>query len=84
MLIDYGAEIGLADKLGRTPLHRSARLGYRAATILLLDRGSVITTEDNDGRTARDLAKGSDRIIKALTKQAGSLIEVRYVAIFTI
>jgi hypothetical protein len=26
----------------------------------------VITTEDNDGRTAGDLAKGSDRAIKAL------------------
>jgi len=28
--------------------------------------GVVITTEDNDGRTARDLAEGSDRVIKAL------------------
>ena len=46
------AEVGLMDKLGRTPLHRSAGLGYGAATKLL-----VITTEDNDGRTARDLAK---------------------------
>jgi hypothetical protein len=26
----------------------------------------VVTTEDNDGRTARDLAEGSDRAIKAL------------------
>ena len=40
--------------------------GYGAATKLLVDRGSVITTEDNDGRTARDLAEGSDRAIKAL------------------
>jgi ankyrin repeat protein len=66
LLIDHGAEVGLVDKLGRTPLHRSARLGYGAATKLLVDRGSVITTEDNDGRTARDLAEGSDRAIKAL------------------
>jgi hypothetical protein len=66
MLIDYGAEVRLVDKLGRTPLHRSARLGYGAATKLLVDRGSVVTTEDNDGRTARDLAEGSDRAIKAL------------------
>jgi ankyrin repeat protein len=64
-LIDYGAEVGLVDKLGRTLLHRSARLGYGAATKLLVDRWSVVTTEDNDGRTARDLAEGSDRAIKA-------------------
>jgi hypothetical protein len=43
----------------------------------------VITTEGNNRRTARDLAKGLDRIIKVLTKQASSLIEVRYVTIFT-
>ena len=83
LLIDHGAEVGLVDKLGRTPLHRSARLGYGAVTKLLVDRGSVITTEDNDGRTARDLAEGSDRAIKALTKQAGSLMEVRCVTAFT-
>jgi hypothetical protein len=67
------------DVSSRIGEHRSARLGYRAATKLLVDRGSVIMTEDNDRRTARDLAKGLDRVIKALTKQASSLIEVRYV-----
>jgi ankyrin repeat protein len=66
LLIDHGAEVGLVDKLGRTPLHRSARLGYGTATKLLLNTGSLVTTEDNDGRTARDLAEGSDRAIKAL------------------
>jgi hypothetical protein len=44
----------------------SARLGYGAATKLLVHRGSVVTTEDNYGRTARDLAEDSDRAIKAL------------------
>jgi hypothetical protein len=63
---DCGGEVGLVDKLGRTPLHRSARLGYGAATKLLVDRGSVVTTKDNDARTARDLTEGSDRAIKAL------------------
>jgi hypothetical protein len=67
------------DVSSRIGEHRSARLGYGAATKLLVDRGSVITTEDNDGRTARDLAEGSDRAIKGLTKQAGSLMEVRCV-----
>ena len=50
-------QLGLVDKLGRTPLHHSARLGYGAASKLLVDRGSVVTTEDNHGRTARDMAK---------------------------
>jgi ankyrin repeat protein len=53
------------NKFGRTLLHRSACLGYRAATKLLVDKGLVVTTKDNDKRTARDLAKGSDRAIKA-------------------
>jgi ankyrin repeat protein len=33
LLIDHGAEVGLVDKLGRTPLHRSARLGYGNQTL---------------------------------------------------
>ena len=41
LLINYGAEVGLMDKLSRTPLYRSARLGYGAATKLLVDRGLV-------------------------------------------
>jgi ankyrin repeat protein len=54
------------DKLGRIPLHYSTRLGYGAVTKLLVNRGLIVTTEDNNGRTARDLAKGLDYIIKAL------------------
>jgi ankyrin repeat protein len=66
VLIDHRAEVGLVDKLGQIPLHRSACLGYRAATKLSVDRWSVITTEDYNGRTARDLAEGSVHAIKAL------------------
>jgi len=60
LLVDHEADVGLVDKLGRTPLYRSARLGYGAATKLSVDRGLVITAEDNDGRTACDLAESSD------------------------
>jgi ankyrin repeat protein len=74
LLTDYRAKVGLVDKLGRTPLHRSAYLGYGAATKLLVDRGSVVTTEDNDRRTARDLAEGSDRAIKALNGEEPGLL----------
>jgi hypothetical protein len=44
-------------------------LGYGAATKLLVDRGLVVIIEDNNGRTARDLAEGSDRAIKALNSE---------------
>jgi ankyrin repeat protein len=66
LLIDHRAEVGLVDKLGQIPLHRSACLGYGTATKLLVDRWSVITAEDYNGRTARDLAEGSVHAIKAL------------------
>lgn len=69
LLIDNGAEVGLVDKLSRTPLHRSACLGYGAATKLLVNRGLVVTTKDNNTRTARDLAKGLDRATKALNSK---------------
>jgi hypothetical protein len=54
------------NKLGRTPLYRSARLGYGAATKLLLNTGLLVIIENNNRYTARDLAEGSDRAIKAL------------------
>lgn len=69
LLIDHKAEAGLVDKRVQIPLHRSACLGYRAATKLLVDRWSVITTEDYNGRTARDLAEGSVYTIKALNSE---------------
>jgi hypothetical protein len=69
MLIDYKAKVRLVDKLSRTLLHCSACLGYRAATKLLIDKRLVVTTEDNNKRIARDLAKGSDCAIKALNSK---------------
>jgi hypothetical protein len=47
--IGYRVDIAL----WRTPLHRSAGLGYGAATKLLVGRGTVVDAEDNNGRTAR-------------------------------
>jgi ankyrin repeat protein len=66
MLINYKAKVRLVNKLDWTLLHCSAYLGYRAATKLLVNKRSVVTTKDNNKRMARDLAKGSDRAIKAL------------------
>jgi hypothetical protein len=47
-------------------------------TKLLVDRGSVVTTKDNDARTARDLAEGSDRAIKALNGEEPDFYIYKY------
>ena len=44
-------------------------MGYRVVTKLLVNRGLVITIEDNNRRIVRDLAKGLDYIIKALNSK---------------
>jgi ankyrin repeat protein len=52
-------------------------LGNRAATKLLIHRKAVVTTEDNRGHTARDVAEkaGSDHAIKAFNdKETGFII----------
>jgi hypothetical protein len=58
LLIDKGPRLGTVDRPGRTLLHHSARLGYGAATELLVDREAVVDGADNNGRTARDPAGG--------------------------
>jgi len=83
MLIDHGAEVGLVDKLGQTPLYRSAYLGYGAATKLSVDRGLVITIEDNDGRMACDLAESSDYAVKALDDEEPDFYIYKYYIIFS-
>lgn len=40
LLMGKGAEVSPADRLGRTPLHCSAQLGYVEATKLLIDGGA--------------------------------------------
>jgi ankyrin repeat protein len=57
------------DKLGRTLLHHSARLGYRAAIKLLINKGLIVIIKDNNRRIARDLAKGLNRAIKAFNSE---------------
>ena len=69
MLINHKAKIGLGNKLSQILLYCSACLEYEAVTKLLINRGSVIITEDNNQYTARDLAKGSDHEIKALNSK---------------
>ncbi len=83
LLIDKGAELTSVDKLGRTPLHCTAQLGYGAATKLLVDRGAVVLAVDNTGRTALDWAEeeGGRLAIKALDgeESTGYLYEGRWI-----
>jgi hypothetical protein len=69
LLISYKTKVGLVNKLGRTLLYRFACLRYRAATKLLVNKGLIIITEDNNKRITRDLAKGLDRVIKAFNSE---------------
>ncbi len=59
------------DRLGRTPLHLSAQLGYGEATKLLVNGGALLSAVDSAGRTAPDLAEeeGLERAIKALDSE---------------
>lgn len=76
MLINKGAEVSLVNKLSRTLLRRFARLRYKAATKLLVNKGLVITIEDNNGRIARDIAKERSlkHVIKAFNSKEPSFI----------
>jgi len=75
LLINYKAKVELVDKLSRILLHYFARLRYRAATKLLVNRGLIVITEDNNKRIIRDLAKGSNYAIKAFNgKEPGFYI----------
>jgi len=59
------------DRLSRTLLYLSARLGYREATKLLVNRGALLSAVDNIGRIARNLVeeKGLERTIKAIDNE---------------
>jgi len=59
------------DRLGRTLIHLSARLGYREATKLLVNRGALLSAVDSVGRIARNLVeeKGLERAIKIVDSE---------------
>ncbi|MBN1700045.1 MAG: ankyrin repeat domain-containing protein [Spirochaetales bacterium] len=60
LLIDHGADIMVKDKkYGWTPLHYAAASGSRESVLLLIDRGAVVTAEDEEGRTASDIAEAT-------------------------
>lgn len=57
LLLDHGAEFGVTDDLGQTPLNCAARYGHLEVARLLLDRGAEVNARDWFGVTALTLAR---------------------------
>ncbi|KAL7767089.1 hypothetical protein ACKLNR_005005 [Fusarium oxysporum f. sp. zingiberi] len=47
-LLDMGAAVDAADRTGRTPLSYAAEQGYEAITVLLLERGAKVDSQDGE------------------------------------
>jgi len=50
-LLDLGADVQAADKVGRTPLHGAASLGYIEVVQMLVDAGGRLDAKDKGGST---------------------------------
>lgn len=56
ILIEHGARVNTADRIGWSPLHSAARFGRANACLILLEAGGDPLIKDNAGQTALDLA----------------------------
>jgi ankyrin repeat protein len=76
MLIDRGANVNAADKLGMTPLlwAASSDFGDPAMAELLLKAGAKADAKNRDGRTALELARAykHDYLIPVLERASGT------------
>jgi len=57
MLLDKGAEPNAKSQSGSTPLHTVGFTGDRASLDLLLEHGADTSIQNNDGKTASDIAR---------------------------
>lgn len=76
LLIKFGAEVNKISKIsGRTPLFNAVYHKNHEIVEILLNSGANILAQDNDGKTALDLAKekNSPEIIKLLNDRYNNL-----------
>lgn len=71
LLLDRGADIGVTDEYGQTPLHHAACQGHEAVVALLLRKGADPNSEDLDGRNSIIMA-ASNGWKSVLTRLGGA------------
>lgn len=73
-LLQRGANVNLADRSGRTPLHLAASKGYLDLILTLLDKGADVEARDGLGRTPRNIAAevGQTEVMELLLEFSGS------------
>lgn len=73
VLLNAGANTGIADKFGTTPLIAAARMGHVAIVNFLLDKRADVSTADYAGLTPLDWARRNNhRLVIARLEQAGA------------
>lgn len=50
------ANVNIADKHGKTPLHEAAKYGYEHVAEILIENGADLFAKDKKERTAKDIA----------------------------
>ncbi len=72
ILLDFGADINIKDKVGETPLHLAARNNDKEIFQLLLEGGGDLSVKNNSQRTPEHLAgKEISRIIERYIEDYG-------------
>jgi ankyrin repeat protein len=57
LLLDWGAKLDPVDKWKYTAQHDATRQGHFSVVKLLVERGADVRVKNEDGETARDIAR---------------------------
>ena len=76
-LIDQGANVNKAGRLGQTPLHYAALAGELECLKLLLDKGADVQSKDYKGETPEDKAMRWNKLdcLKLLTQERANTLK---------